>query len=51
MADWIAECCTTDPQDEAASGVLYRSWAAWAEAAREFVGSRKAFSQSLRTRG
>ncbi len=49
--NWQTECCIQDKQLHAAASVLFASWKAWAEAAGEFVGSQKGFSQKLVGRG
>ncbi len=47
---WIRECCVLGAQHMASSTALYLSWKARTEARGEFVGSQKAFSQSLESR-
>jgi putative DNA primase/helicase len=51
VAEWLAECCTTRPNDTASSSALFKSWSKWATAAGEFTGSQKRFSQLLEGRG
>ena len=51
LAQWIEECCLTDPQQEDSAGELFASWKVWAEAAGETVGSQKRFSQALEKKG
>ena len=41
----------TDADKEAGSTVLFTAWKTWAEAAGEYVGSQKRFSQSMQDRG
>ena len=48
---WIEECCELGLADFALSADLFTSWEAWAKAAGEKVGSRKALSQRLLDRG
>lgn len=49
LGQWIAECCNAFGWGS--SGSLFASWRQWAEAAGEFVGSQKRFSQALEARG
>ncbi|HZL60315.1 MAG TPA: phage/plasmid primase, P4 family [Stellaceae bacterium] len=51
LALWLAECCTTKPNDTAMSAALFKSWSRWATAAGEFVSSQKRFSQAIEDRG
>ncbi len=51
LALWLAECCITDNALHEESGRLFSSWRLWAEAAGEFVGSQKRFSQALVSKG
>ena len=51
IALWLAEACTTRPNDSALSSALFKSWSRWATAAGEFIGSQKRFSQALEDRG
>jgi putative DNA primase/helicase len=51
VAEFIAECCTTDPNDTALSSALFKRWSLWTVARGEFGGSQKRFSQTLEDRG
>jgi putative DNA primase/helicase len=51
VANWLDECCAQDPQYKERSSALFTSWKGWAEAAGEFVGSQKQFSQAMEARG
>ena len=51
LGRWIEECCERGRQHSEATGALYASWKAWAEASGEFTGSIKRFSENLTTRG
>jgi putative DNA primase/helicase len=51
IARWIEECCRTGDQHWGIGAKLWESWANWADANREFVGSRKRFAQELIERG
>jgi putative DNA primase/helicase len=48
---WRDECTTPDPNAWESSADLWASWKRWAEAAGEFVGTQKRFSQTLEERG
>lgn len=48
---WIEECCAVDPIYFATTADLFTSWRSWAEAAGEYVGSKKRFSQTLGDHG
>lgn len=48
---WLGECCIQDRQLQTGTTPLFQSWKAWAEARGEYVGSAKAFSQSLQSKG
>ncbi len=50
MGTWLAECCNMDADKEAGSTALFTAWKTWAEAAGEYVGSQKRFSQSMQDR-
>lgn len=49
--NWLDECCCRDPQYKERSSALFASWKGWAEAAGEFAGSHKQFSQTMEARG
>lgn len=48
---WIEESATKDPDAWETSTSLYNSWKRWAEAAGEYVGSKKRLSRELQKRG
>jgi putative DNA primase/helicase len=50
IATWLADCCTIDPDARESSTELFRSWSAWANLAKEPVGSQRAFCQKLEAR-
>lgn len=47
---WRDDCTMPDPNAWEASADLWHSWKRWAEAAGEFVGTQKRFSQALEER-
>jgi putative DNA primase/helicase len=47
IARWIEECCITGRYQWGIGAKLWESWVKWADANREFVGSRKRFAQEL----
>jgi putative DNA primase/helicase len=51
LAQWLDECCACDAAYAERSGALFASWKALADAAGEYAGSQKRFSQSLEDRG
>ena len=51
FAQWLDERCCYDPIYSERSGALFANFKAWAEAAGEYVGSHKRFSQNLEDRG
>lgn len=51
MAQWMDECCTTDPNLTGKVGDLFKSWSDWATAANEHVGTKRGFGDNLETRG
>lgn len=51
MAAWLDEKCDRDPNGWTSSTLLFGSWARWATAAGEFIGSQKRLSQKLEDRG
>ena len=51
IALWLDECCAKDKTYRANSGDLFASWKRWAEAAGEYAGPQKRFSQALEDRG
>jgi len=48
---WLEDSCAVDPAYFDLIANLFGSWRNWAEAAGEYVGSQKRFSQSLSDRG
>ena len=50
IAQWLDECCACDPVYADKSGALFASWKTWADAAGEYAGSQKRFSQALEDR-
>jgi putative DNA primase/helicase len=51
FALWRDECTTADQNAWESSGDLWQSWKRWADAAGEFVGTQKRFSQTLEDHG
>jgi len=51
FALWQGDCTSPDPNAWELSADLWQSWKRWAEAAGEFVGSQKRFSQTLEDHG
>ncbi len=51
FGQWLGECCERRAGAWSASSALYSSWKTWADAAGEFAGSQKRFSQNLANRG
>jgi putative DNA primase/helicase len=51
IARWIEDRCAIDPIYFARVAELFADWRLWAEAAGEYAGSQKRFSQSLSGRG
>jgi len=51
LSQWISERCHVDANASAPLSELFASWKAWADAASEFIGSQKRFSQSLESKG
>ena len=51
IARWIEDCCGIDPIYFCRVAELFADWRNWADAAGEYVGSQKRFSQSLSARG
>lgn len=48
---WIGDCCEAGADRVTPVGWLFYSWRRWAEAAGEYVGSQKRFSQRLESEG
>jgi putative DNA primase/helicase len=51
LGRWIDERCVREANAKALTGELFNDWKTWAEAAGEFVGSQRRFSDLLITRG
>jgi putative DNA primase/helicase len=51
IAAWMAECIDQAGSYTVHSSELFQSWREWAERAREFSGTQKAFTQTLLNRG
>ena len=51
LAVFVADCCMTGPGKQATAAELYRAFAEWAEARREYVLTAKAFGEALGERG
>jgi len=51
IAQWLEERCVCDPIYSERSAVLFANWKEWAEAAGEFVGNQRRFSQTIEDRG
>ncbi|GAA4782741.1 phage/plasmid primase, P4 family [Lysobacter hankyongensis] len=51
LGRWIDERCVRDANAKALTGELFNDWKAWAEAAGEFVGSQRRFSDQMVARG
>lgn len=51
VTQWIEERCETQGQIKAASSLLYKSWAEWAEARGFEPGSQRSLGEELRSRG
>lgn len=50
-AQWLGENCAVDRMYEERSATLFANWKDWADAAGEFTGSQKRFTQALEDRG
>ena len=50
-ANWMSECCIQHGTLHSSSSDLFKSWKEWAEAAGEFPGSQKGFTQKLVGKG
>jgi putative DNA primase/helicase len=51
LGRWIDERCVREANAKSLTGELFNDWKTWAEAAGEFVGSQRRFSDLLITRG
>jgi putative DNA primase/helicase len=51
ISAWLDDKCERDPNAWSSSAAMFASWAAWASAAGEAVGSQKKLTQALADRG
>lgn len=51
LGRWMAEACDVGPARTELTAALYGAWKNWAEAAGEYAGSIRRFSESLAARG
>ena len=51
LGRWMAEACDVGPARTELTATLYGAWKIWAEAAGEYPGSIRRFSESLAARG
>jgi len=51
LAQWIAECCVTGPNESALTKVLFADWKRHAEQTHEFVGTQRSLATRLAERG
>lgn len=51
LGRWLDERCVREPNAKSLTAELFNDWKQWAEAAGEFVGTQRRFSDSLITRG
>ena len=51
LGRWLEECCVREPNAKSLTAELFNDWKQWAEAAGEFIGSQRRFSDLLITRG
>jgi putative DNA primase/helicase len=51
MGRWMADACVISPARTELVAALYGNWKLWAEAAGEYVGSIRRFSENLTARG
>ena len=51
MGRWMADACISGPARTELVSALYGNWKLWAEAAGEYVGSIRRFSENLAARG
>src|SRR5208282_1810717 len=47
LAQWIAECCVTGPNESALTKVLFADWKRHAEQTHEFVGTQRSLATRL----
>ncbi|TDQ41881.1 phage/plasmid primase, P4 family [Tepidicella xavieri] len=51
LGRWLDERCVREPNAKSLTAELFNDWRQWAEAAGEFVGAQRRFSDLLITRG
>ena len=51
LGRWLDERCVRESNAKSLSAELFTDWKQWADAAGEFIGSQKRFSDLLITRG
>ncbi|MDO3530827.1 phage/plasmid primase, P4 family [Ralstonia pseudosolanacearum] len=51
LGRWLEERCVRQPSAKSLTAELFNDWKQWAEAAGEFMGSQRRFSDLLLTRG
>ena len=51
LGRWLDENCLREPGARSLTAELFNDWKQWAEAAGEFIGSQRRFSDQLITRG
>jgi putative DNA primase/helicase len=51
LAQWIAECCITGPNESASSRNLFADWKRHAEEAHEYIGTQRGLTTRLADRG
>jgi putative DNA primase/helicase len=51
LGRWLEECCVREPNAKSLTAELFTDWKQWSEAAGEFSGSQRRFSDLLITRG
>jgi len=51
LGRWLDERCVREPNAKSLTAELFTDWKQWAEAAGEFIGSQRRFSDLLITRG
>ncbi len=51
LGRWLEERCVREPNAKSLTAELFTDWKQWAEAAGEFIGSQRRFSDLLITRG
>ena len=51
LGRWLDERCVREPNAKSLTAELFNDWKQWAEAAGEFVGAQRRFSDQLITRG